>query len=461
MTSEDRTAVLALLRRVTFGMPPEEAGRYVSLGYRGTVDALIEEARGDDRDLDAYLGTLELDLTTLAGLQRWWLVRMLRTRRHLLERMVLFWHGVLVSASAKVGVPRATPEMPNPPRHLLVQNQLFRALGLGQSRDLYRAIVHDGAMLIYLDGRDSRKAKPNENFARELFELFAIGRSGPDGRPTFHEDDVREASRGFTGWSVSKDGEVQFRPNQFDAGTKRVFGQVGAFGADALIDLTLSHPNHAVHLCRRLFRHVIDDRPTEGDLAPVIAAYRESGGDMARTVRALLLSPAAMDPARFRGRMRSPIEFVVGTLRTLGMPDTGTNLPGILDRMGQSPFNPPNVAGWPSGERWLSPSMWLERVNFANGVATTRKGARSDGLPIAAIVPPAARVSPEAVVDAITARLLDGRLSSEARATLVAYARQGVTWPSGRTPRDDELAIDRKARGVIHLVLAMPDSHLA
>lgn len=458
---DPRDRIVHLLRRAAFGASPAETEAYLRLGYDHTVEALLHYDRTDDSALEISLTAEKLDFYSQADLQRWWLLRMIRTKRPLQEKMTLFWHGLLVSGTAKVGVPKPTPEKPSPPQHLLVQNRLFRANATGNVTTLLKAISRDPAMLIYLDNRDNNKRKPNENYARELIELFSLGRTGPDGTPNYTEDDVREAARALTGWGLSPEQTFLFKENQHDTGTKTIFGKVGPWGGDDLIDLIVSHPNHARHFCARLFRFFVADRPNEEALAPLIAAYRTSHGDVGATLRALFHSPSFTDPSALRARVKSPVEFMVGAIRTLGLETNAVGLSGTLQKMGQTLFNPPNVAGWPSGSRWLSTSTWLERVNFANRVAVTRQDKNLAPVSPFRVLQASARGSPEAVADELVRVLLDGRISAEQRQVLVAYLRDGNLWPKSRAPKETDAAIDRKVRGAIYLVLAMPEYHLA
>jgi uncharacterized protein (DUF1800 family) len=464
-----RVQVAHLLRRAGFGAGEDELGEYLPLSLNQAVDRLLDYESVED-DSEEHSRALGLDLKKLADLQRWWLLRLVHTGRPLQEKMVLFWHGLLVSASGKVGLPNPTDQNPNPPHHMLNQHNFFRAHAVDTFETLVLGISRDPAMLIYLDSQANRKGKPNENYARELMELFTLGIGGPDGAPTFAEQDVREVARAFTGWGI-ENGRFLFRPANHDAGAKIVLGRTGAFNGDDVVKLLVQQPAAARHLSRRLFEFFAYPDPSEQDLEPLVHAYTTTGGNVKEMLRALFTSPAFYSPRAYRALVKSPVELVVGLLRQLGAATSGATLPGATTRMGQALFNPPNVAGWPGGARWLNTTTWLERVNFCNQVLTGRNDANT-------IVPdPAGALgrhelrTPADIVDYYAGLLLDGQLPAESRAALLDYLQEGAAPPAAARPAGGRPAsaalpgnavfVDRKVRGLLYLLLASPHYQLA
>src|SRR5436190_8905205 len=221
--STRRVQIAHLLRRAGFGYSAQTLDEYEALGVAHAVERLLNYEAVPD-DVDERLKMLGGDLRKLPDLQRWWLFRMAFTKRPLQEKMTLFWHGLLTSATSKVGLPNPTPQNPNPPHYMLDQHRFFQAHALDHFPDILLGIAQDPAMMIWLDSQTNVKGKPNENFARELMELFSLGIAGPDGTPNYTEQDVREAARAFTGWTLQQ-GHFVFNANQHDPGLKTVLGK--------------------------------------------------------------------------------------------------------------------------------------------------------------------------------------------------------------------------------------------
>ncbi len=459
--ASDRDRIAHLLRRAGFGYSQDDLDRYTGMGVAGAIDHLLNYERVPD-DVDERLEGYRLNLNAAADLQRWWLLRMIYTRRPLLEKMVLFWHGLLVSGYAKVGLPQPKPENPNPPNLMLNQNQFFRAHALDDFGAILKGISRDPAMVIYLDSRVNRKGKPNENYARELMELFSLGVYGPDGQPNYTEQDVREAARAFTGWGLNQQQEFVFSPGQHDTGLKTIFGWTGNFTGDDVIDLILAHPSCPYYIARRLFSFFAYDDPEPEALAPVVRAFQESGGSIKATVRAILTSPAFFSERAYRAKVKAPVEYLAGIARAFQLQTDAFGLDASARRMGQTLFNPPNVAGWPGGAQWFTTTSWLERVNLANRLLTIRKDEHTQPINFLAILQRHGLASPEKVVDYFLGLLVDGQVTPQQRQTLIDYVTQGNLWPrSGLPARETDPAVDRKVRGLAYLIVAMPEFQLA
>ncbi len=283
-------------------------------------------------------------------LQAWWLTEMLTSPSPLTEKMTLFWHSHFVSSLRKVRSPVL----------LYRQNALLRRHALGNFGELLHAVARDPAMVIYLDNASNRKGRPNENFAREVMELFTLGEGH------YSESDVREAARAFTGWSVDPDsGEFRYRRRAHDGGLKTVLGQTGQFEGDAVLDILLAQPQTAEFIVTKLWREFVSPVPDPVEITRIGRAFRVSGYDIRTAVRALLTVDAFYDPRNRAALIKSPVELVVGTLRQFNF-RTGEVIPFVFtaNQLGQRLFAPPNVKGWPGGEAWINSSTLLGRKAF-------------------------------------------------------------------------------------------------
>jgi len=288
-------------------------------------------------------------------LRAWWMHEMLVTPSPITERMTLFWHNHFVSSQQKVRFSRL----------MYQQNVTLRANALGSFADLLHAASKDPAMLVYLDTAQSRKAQPNENFAREVMELFTLG----EGQYT--ESDIKEAARAFTGWSLDREtGRYLFRPLIHDAGVKTVLGESGRFDGDAVLDVILERPQTATFITAKLWREFVSANPDPREVERIGKAMRNRNYDIKVALRALLLTDAFWDPANRGTMVKSPVELVVGTLRQLDVAPGGA-MPFVVVAagMGQNLFSPPNVKGWPGGEQWINSNSLLARKQFLDRLA--------------------------------------------------------------------------------------------
>ncbi|HMA13235.1 MAG: DUF1800 domain-containing protein [Bacteroidota bacterium] len=284
------------------------------------------------------------------ALKGWWLREMLTTPAPLTEVMTLFWHNHFTSSLAKVQVPVL----------LFRQNTLLRRHALGNFADLLHAIARDPAMLLYLDNADSRAEAPNENFAREMMELFTLGEGH------YGEADLKDAARSFTGWSVDADtGAFRFRPTWHDHDGKTIFGRSGAFDGDTVIGLLLARPETAEFVVAKLWRQFVSERPDPAEVARLAALFRDGGYEITPLLAALFVSEAFWAPEN-RGRLlKSPVDLVVGTLRLFDLPvEDHRDLAWITYRLGQDLFDPPDVKGWPGGTAWITSATLLDRRAF-------------------------------------------------------------------------------------------------
>lgn len=295
-------------------------------------------------------------------LRAWWLRRMVATPTPLTERMTLFWHGLFATSLRKV----------NHQNLIYRQHELFRRQALGNYRTLLHAIARDPAMLWYLDGRGSRKQAPNENFARELLELFTLGEGH------YSEQDIKEAARAFTGWVLDGEDEAQFRPERHDDGEKHFLGENGNFDGDAIIDIVLRQPRAAEFIVGRLWMEFISPEPDAAVVQRLAQAFRRDY-EIAPLLQALFQEPA-FSAAASRGRLiKSPVELVVGSLRMLGLqPDEDAAMVSACGTMGQALFDPPNVKGWPGGDAWINSSTLLARRRYVERLAGDEAAAAAE-----------------------------------------------------------------------------------
>ena len=280
-------------------------------------------------------------------LREWWFREMLTTPSPLAEKMTLFWHNHFATSQQKV---RFTPLMYR-------QNVLLRRNALGNFGTLLREMGRDPAMLIYLDGVNSRKEQPNENFAREVMELFTIGEGN------YSERDIKEAARAFTGWSVDREsGEFMFRRGIHDYGNKTVLGKTGNFDGDQVFDVLLNKPEAAQFITRKLWKEFVSNTADDQEIVRLAAIFRESGYNIAKLMRVMLSSDAFYASENRAALIKSPVEFVVGTMKTFEI-DTPNLRPFVLASalLGQNLFTPPNVKGWPGGEAWINSATLLGR----------------------------------------------------------------------------------------------------
>ncbi len=444
MLDEHELRIAHLHRRAGFGLSRAELAEATKRGFDACVDELLHPERVDD-PLEARLKELEgelFDLTVLEDAQAWWLYRMRHTRRPLLEKLTLFWHGHFATGASKVD--RAA--------WMVAQNRMLRERAFGRFEDLVTAVARDPAMLIWLDNTQSTKAQPNENWARELLELFTLGIGN------YAESDVPEIARAFTGWK-QRDGSFFFDEKDHDGGRKTILGQSFDWNGDDVLRALAHHPATAKRLAHKLVAFFVTDRGHAELEERLARRYLESGGDLRAVMETLLRSSEFVSDDALRAKVKSPAEFVVGAMRELDAGVPLRSLTPLMTRMGQALFNPPAVDGWAGGLAWITTATLFERANFANTLATQR-GIRGDGR-----FEPGAWVGKSdagrAVVERFCDALLDGRASEVLRAELELYLqskdKDGKVVAFKATPA----ALDEKVRGVVRLIVASPEYQLA
>ena len=280
-------------------------------------------------------------------LRDWWFREMLNTPSPLTEKMTLFWHNHFATSQQKVRFAA----------YIYRQNTLLRRNALGNFANMLHEMSRDPAMLIYLDGANSRKQQPNENFGREVMELFTLGEGN------YTEKDIKEVARAFTGWSVDREtGQFMFRKAIHDHNDKTIFGKTGNFEGDQVLDMILNRPETARFITDKLWREFVSPKPDEKEVKQLAAIFQASGYNIGKLMRLILSSDAFYTLDNRATLIKSPVEFVVGTLKTFDI-ETPNLRPFVLTAalLGQNVFAPPNVKGWPGGEAWINTATLLGR----------------------------------------------------------------------------------------------------
>ena len=341
----DRAAAAHLYRRAGFGAGAGELDAALAGGYEAAVANLVEH-EPDDGALRAGARHL-LAAGELPPLAAWWMALMLGGGAPLRERMTLLWHDHFATSNAKVGDVRLMHR----------QNELFRERGLGDFRELLHAVAQDPALLVFLDGGLNRRGQPNENFARELMELFALGRG------SYGERDVQEAARAFTGWGTSGR-SFELRADHHDGGEKTVLGRSGALSGEDVVDVLLEQPSCARWIAVRLLAELVAPEPEPAWVDAAAELLVREEWSVRSTVRAVLSSALFFSPRARRARIAGPVELVVSTARTLGGRIAPSAAARAAEEMGQALFRPPSVKGWDGGRAWINAGSWVARHNL-------------------------------------------------------------------------------------------------
>lgn len=488
-----------LLRRAAFGARPDEIEKFLKQGFEATVDELLNydnttEAPEVPLTPITRDGTFNIRLLDIESIVSWWLTVMLKTRRPLRERLVLFWHDHFATAVNKVGAP-------NGYKYLYWQNLLFRQSATGNFRALLKAVNRDPAMLWWLDNYLNVKESPNENYARELMEIFALGTEAG----AYSEPDVQQAARAFTGWGLltrdqdpeRKDEQngplldpaqvVLIPPNtadtslaaqRHDYGNKTVFGVTGNFNGDDIVDLILDHEPQrtaaARMLGKKLFEHFAYENPEEHVIQHLAEVLKRTNFDVKALLRDLFLNVKEFYSDRaMHALVKWPVYYVVSAVRLLqGSLSTnglygggfgGFNVPAptTIGAMGMTLLNPPDVFGWPGRADWLTTSQLFARMNWAAQFASNRSTTPGNtGIPLETVLATAglsATATVEQVVEYFSKLLVQAPLSEASRQTLVDYLKKSDNGTLGNFTLDATTK-DKKVRGLIHLLLACPEA---
>ncbi|HEY0393680.1 MAG TPA: DUF1800 domain-containing protein [Candidatus Elarobacter sp.] len=479
----NRRLAAHLLRRAGFGGSPADVDRFAAMSPRDAVDALIRfpdtaalpaspaledppapprglfggmmpgnaqnAAPGMAADPSAADARKAFQMQrnrnrrqNLIALQQWWLGRMIASPAPLQEKMTLFWHGHFTSS----------PEKGTSAQELFMQNQLFRQYALGNVRDLTLHVSQDPAMLRYLDNNVNVQAHPNENYARELMELFTLGIGN------YTEQDIRESARAFTGWTFRRnpDGTGTFADNrrQHDDGPKTFLGQTGNFSGADIIGIIFRQPAAPRWFAKKLLAFFVYMDPEPQLVDHVAALIRKNDFELRPVMSTLLRSNVFFSERAYRALVKSPVEFVVGTHQLFGIPQVAPVELATLRAMGQVLFYPPNVKGWDGGAAWINSATILTRENFANAVAQNPKMMQGADW----IAPAMRSMDPRGVARTLTETMLQGDVSPASVAQLVAYlGGRGQAALSELSPEN----VDERVRNAAYLTMAMPAYQLA
>ena len=448
MSDRDQLALMAhLMRRAGFGASRQELESMVAAGYEATVEDLVNPERHPPIDEDImyrYLPGFEGALAPPLN-QADWVYRLVNTQRPLEEKMALFWHQLFATGNSKID---------NPPE-LTQQIAMFRRCGLGSFRDLLIELAKNPAMIFWLDNNGNHMGAINENWGRELLELFSMGVGN------YSEDDIKEASRAFTGWTIGPKlprlplgrfyWSFEFKPEDHDDGEKTFLGETGPFNGDDIIDIVVRQPATARFLARHLYNFFVADEPQvpswnislPGDpeaIQVLVDAYTQSNYDVRTVLKTLFLSDFFKN-ARF-ARVKSPAELVVGTARLAGSfqnPRVGfQNLAFECTYQGQELLNPPSVESWHTGMEWIDGGALVRRVNFAAKFLgdTSMPGIQS----IVRELQTRGDLSPEEFLEACLDLIGPIDVADATRRELLDQAREGgnLSWAAGDAARRSE-----------------------
>ena len=472
MSNQDFALLAHLMRRAGFGATRDELEAYAAQGYTATVDELLNpgdpEVMPDDIIRRYHVDQSELRQLDGAGAN--WLYRMITTKCPLEEKIALFWHGLFATGYSKLNQARA----------LLNQIDMFRNHGLGRFDNLLVELSKDPAMLLWLDNTDNHNGAINENYGRELLELFSMGIGN------YTEDDIKECSRAFTGWTLgnaeymavraSKDSiwpysriawHFQFRDWDHDDGEKTFLGETGNFNGEDIIGIIARQQATARFVCTRLFQFFAADE-VDGDGEQVIEAmmksYFDSGYEIRAVLRTLFLSDYfTSDKARY-ARVKGPVELLVGAIRQAGSYRTPTlgvhSLAYQGFFMGQGLLQPPSVEGWHEGMEWIDSGSLVERVNF---VAQELSSLDKPG--VRAIIDRLAgenggTLTPEQLVDQCLDLLGPVAVEDDTRTALVDFAAAsgGALNLSGHQAGD---AAEQRVSSVLRVIASTREYQLA
>lgn len=441
--NDRRSQAAHLLRRAGFGGTSAEIDRLAALSHPAAVEKMLDVrpiGKAFNLPPNATNNNIQADLYDIGY---WWYLTMVYTRQPLQEKMTLFLHGHFATVYNKV----------NDVVLMLKQNELFRENCLGNFKELVKKVARDPAMLLFLDGQYNRKGKPNENWAREMLELFTIGIGN------YTEQDVREAARAFTGWGF-KDGQFLFTAAYHDTGPKTFMGQTGNFDGDDIIDIIFSQRQTARNITTKLWNFLVYRNPDPAIIEALSDTFIRSNFSLKEVLRAIFLHPEFLSARAYRALVKSPVEYLVGLLKHLGVGSFDTAIPRYSANLGQFLFNPPDVKGWDGNLDWLNSSSFFERVNTANTIAINRGTGSLPYSPYNLL--DGALNDAQAVVDRLVNVLLDGQTDGGVRAALVEYLNGGqnpgpAQFGAALAGKNEGKALDARVRGTVHLVASTLD----
>lgn len=420
-----------LLWRTQYGASQAEIDEAAAAGLQNTLQRRLttQPESPQFQSAEKLLRRTAFDTGNITDLKAWWLYRMLNSANPLVEKMSLLWHNHFATSNSKV---QSVP-------HMAAQNDLIRQHAVGNFRPLLHGMARDVAMLIWLDGNANRKRQPNENFAREVMELFSLDVGN------YTERDIKEAARAFSGWQV-RDGKFWFNPLQHDAGSKTVFGKSANLDGDDVVDLCLAQPACPRFLARKILRTFVVPTPDAGLVEALAQRIRAHDFAMTPVLRELFGSELFFSPEARGALIKGPLDLVLGAYRSLGSHPRLSSAVPLLAALGQDVFEPPTVKGWDGGRLWISSASMLQRANFAAQLVTgSGLGTIADPEKVASSLP---HDTPESIARHYAELLLNRDLEPDAVARLTGYLNQS------------QGTRDQRIRGVIQLIMTMPEFQL-
>ncbi len=466
--ADDATARIAhLLRRAGFGATRAEIDRAAAQGYEATVEELLHPELQPDLEIEDLIRRYHTDqnsLMLLESSQGYWLYRIINTRRPLEEKMAMFWHGLFATAYGKLNHAKA----------VVNQTHTFRRHGLGRFSNILLELSRDPAMIFWLDNKDNHKDAPNENYGRELLELFSMGIGN------YTEDDVKAAARSFTGWTIENaeymsirasrdsfwpygriDWQFRYRDDDHDATEKTFLGHTGAFNGQEIIDIIVRQPATAHYIAGKLYNFFVSDRPDEAATGALADEFMRTGGDIRAVMRRLFHSDFFLEESARLARVKSPAELVGGTARLAGSHRTPewtiVNLAMDVNFMGQEILNPPTVEGWHTGMEWIDTGNLVERINAAGAEMRdlTRPGVSAIVERVQSgndVLSP--RQLAEACLDAVG-------MFEVSETTLDSLTQMAAPWGEIRFDRDDAACSRGRIVEMLQLIVASREYQLA
>ena len=451
-----RDAAAHLLRRAGFGGTPAEIGALYARGVDGAVSFLVDYESIDPAAYEAALAARNYNLLGFRGIQQWFLDRMAFSPRPLEEKMTYFWNLHWTSGIAKVrGVTL-----------ILNQNKTERQYAVGKFDDIVVKISQDPAMLYWLDNWLSRAQRPNENYARELMELFCLGVDN------YTEKDVTELSRALTGWTIQ--GYTQAdnyngaffvnNPAFHDNGVKTFLGKTGNWSQLDAIGIILDYTDSRGSVSGRfiggrLWTFFAYENPPDYVVDQLAAIYVASGRSIREMLRAIFTSPEFYERHTMKSWVRSPVEYAVASVRMLEGTSDFSSAVNSLSGMGQILFNPEDAKGWDWGTSWMNTGTLFARASLSNTVSTNRAATGTRFDPVKLLTGVDASTA-EKVVDVLADRLNISDVPSAVRSAWIAYMNANDDG-SGGTWTNTTANVDKKVRGLVHLMLTSPAFHLA
>ena len=367
-------------------------------------------------------------------------MHMAYSSRPLQEKMTLFWHGILTSSDYITGQGPQT----------IQQNNLYRDNAVGRYDTLLKAVSRDPAMMIYLDSRSNKKKAPNENYSRELMELFTLGLD------QYTEEDVRESARSFTGWELKGKTRFRFNTKQHDFGNKTFLGQTGKFDGDDVVDIIMQQPVAAEYICTRLWKFFAYESPEPEVISRLAEIFRKNNTEIKPVLRAIFESPEFYGEKAVGALVKAPAEYVVGMVRVLEIETNFKSLRDDIDQMGQELFNPPDVAGWDGGTSWLNSSTLMARINLANEITYDKNKKRIIFDPVS-LLSNQQIIAAGAIVDNFDQLLFGGRMQNQERRFYVSLFENldsSVKFPYQKR------SLEEKLKTLIYLMTSSPDFQL-